>query len=291
MGYERFDLVEGKGTFSIRGDILDVAVDNKKGIRIEFFGDEVDQIRYFEISSQRSTETIKSIEIYPMTEEIINEPNGNILEYLQNNSTVIFDEKNKIELRENNILENNGLAIKDLIERNKEVPYILSNMYDMEKILKLTSKFKIVELESQDIDINGENAITFEHKDIKILDSLFLELTKQKEQEKQYKPRKRLSNDFREGEKVGLDDLKIGDYVVHRTIGIGQYLGVNTIKADGIVKDYIKIKYRGDDTLYIPTNSLDNIRKYIGGGEKLKKIHLGKRNLKILSHIKKQKIN
>ena len=273
IGYERFDLVEGKGTFSIRGDILDIAIDNKKGVRIEFFGDEVDQIRYFEISSQRSTETIKSIEIYPMTEEIISEPNGNILEYLQKNSTVIFDEKNKIELRENNILENNGLAIKDLIERNKEVPYILSNMYDMEKILNLTSKFKIVELESQDIDINGENAITFEHKDIKILDSLFLELTKQKEQEKQYKPRKRLSNDFREGEKVGLDDLKIGDYVVHRTIGIGQYLGVNTIKADGIVKDYIKIKYRGDDTLYIPTNSLDNIRKYIGGGEKSPKLN------------------
>ena len=273
MGYERFDLVEGKGTFSIRGDILDVAVDNKKGIRIEFFGDEVDQIRYFEISSQRSTETIKSIEIYPMTEEIINEPNGNILEYLQNNSTVIFDEKNKIELRGNNILENNSLAINDLIERNKEVPYILSNMYDMEKILNLTSKFKIVELESQDIDINGENTLAFEHKDIKILDSLFLELTKQKEQEKQYKPRKRLSNDFKEGEKVGLDDLKIGDYVVHRTIGIGQYLGVNTIKADGIVKDYIKIKYRGDDTLYIPTNSLDNIRKYIGGGEKAPKLN------------------
>ena len=100
-----------------------------------------------------------------------------------------------------------------------------------------------------------------------------LELTKQKEQEKQYKPRKRLSNDFKEGEKVGLDDLKIGDYVVHRTIGIGQYLGVNTIKADGIVKDYIKIKYRGDDTLYIPTNSLDNIRKYIGGGEKAPKLN------------------
>ncbi len=54
--------------------------------------------------------------------------------------------------------------------------------------------------------------------------------------------------------------------MVHKTHGIGQYIGVNTIKADGIVKDYIKIKYYGDDILYIPTNSLDNIRKYIGGG-------------------------
>ena len=37
--------------------------------------------------------------------------------------------------------------------------------------------------------------------------------------------------------------------------------GVNTIKADGVVKDYIKIKYKDDDVLYVPTNSLDNIRK------------------------------
>lgn len=61
--------------------------------------------------------------------------------------------------------------------------------------------------------------------------------------------------------------------MVHKTHGIGQYIGVNTIKADGITKDYIKIKYTGDDILYIPTESLDNIRKYIGGGEKAPKIN------------------
>ncbi len=59
----------------------------------------------------------------------------------------------------------------------------------------------------------------------------------------------------------------MGDYVVHRRYGIGIYTGVNTIKADGIVKDYIKIKYLGDDILYIPTNSLDEVRKYVGGEE------------------------
>ena len=58
-----------------------------------------------------------------------------------------------------------------------------------------------------------------------------------------------------------------GDYVVHKTHGIGQFIGVNTIKADDITKDYIKLKYRDNDILYIPTNQLDNIRKYIGSGE------------------------
>ena len=72
---------------------------------------------------------------------------------------------------------------------------------------------------------------------------------------------------FKDGETVIFSDLKIGDYVVHRTHGIGEYIGVNTIKADGITKDYIKVKYKDDDILYIPTNSLDNIRKFIGSGD------------------------
>ena len=75
------------------------------------------------------------------------------------------------------------------------------------------------------------------------------------------------SSAFKEGEKVVYADLKIGDYVVHKNYGIGIFIGVNTITADGTTKDYIKIKYYGDDILYVPTNQLDSVRKYIGGDE------------------------
>ena len=63
-----------------------------------------------------------------------------------------------------------------------------------------------------------------------------------------------MSSAFKQGEKVVYSDLKVGDYVVHRTNGIGQFIGVNTIRADGITKDYIKLKYKDDGILYIPTN-------------------------------------
>ena len=71
------------------------------------------------------------------------------------------------------------------------------------------------------------------------------------------KPTKRLKTPgvFKDGQKIVFADLKEGDYIVHKTHGIGQYLGVNTIKADGITKDYIKLKYKDDDVLYIPTDS------------------------------------
>ena len=47
-------------------------------------------------------------------------------------------------------------------------------------------------------------------------------------------------------ESVVFSDLKIGDYVVHKQYGIGNYVGVNTITADNTTKDYIKIKYAGN---------------------------------------------
>ena len=54
---------------------------------------------------------------------------------------------------------------------------------------------------------------------------------------------------------------------MHEYHGIGRYVGMEQIRVDGIVKDYVKIAYQGTDTLYVPATQLDLISKYIGGGE------------------------
>ncbi len=60
-------------------------------------------------------------------------------------------------------------------------------------------------------------------------------------------------------------DLTVGDYVVHVNHGIGQYMGIQTITAvDGSCRDYVKIKYAGEDALFLPCDQLDMISKYIG---------------------------
>lgn len=71
LGYARCELIEAKGQFSIRGGIIDVGITEKEGVRIELWGDEVDSIRYFNISNQRSTKMIEEIEIYPAHEFIL----------------------------------------------------------------------------------------------------------------------------------------------------------------------------------------------------------------------------
>ena len=69
------------------------------------------------------------------------------------------------------------------------------------------------------------------------------------------------------------DELKYGDYVVHNTHGIGQYVGIKELNVEGIVRDYIKIKYRSGDFLYVPTNQLDLLHKYVGSEAKNVKLN------------------
>lgn len=59
-------------------------------------------------------------------------------------------------------------------------------------------------------------------------------------------------------------DLNIGDYVVHEGHGIGKYVGIEELTIDNIKKDYLKIAYLGQDFLYVPTDQMDLIQKYIG---------------------------
>ncbi len=59
-------------------------------------------------------------------------------------------------------------------------------------------------------------------------------------------------------------DLSPGEVVVHEAHGIGIYEGLENLDSDGARRDYIKIRYSGEDTLYLPMEALDQIRKYVG---------------------------
>ena len=376
LGYERSDLIENKGQFSIRGGIVDVGLSEKIGVRIEFWGDEVDSIRFFQISSQRSTEMLKEITIFPAHELIVqdlseavkniqekypeeiedielikngdyiskinkyfNEFYGNqasFLDYMSDEYLLLLDEKSKINQRKTNIIEDNNKLIASLVEKEKFVPEAIENIskfeynfeekqiiyleqndsikniqkyyfetreinfYNLQLDLLLAdivtyqkNKKKVVLLAGNEIsakklcDILKENQINYKYEreaenvkpgeiivtiggfssGFENYDLNLIVVSLQNNFEEPVKRKKKLSSTFKDSEKIVFADLKPGDIVVHQTHGIGQFIGVNTITADGVTKDYIKIKYRNDDILYVPTNSLDSVRKYIGGGD------------------------
>ena len=81
------------------------------------------------------------------------------------------------------------------------------------------------------------------------------------------KPRKKHQKATNRQKLSSFTDLSPGDLIVHEYHGIGRYVGMEQIRVDGIIKDYVKIAYQGTDTLYVPATQLDLISKYIGGGE------------------------
>ncbi len=389
LGYSRCEFIEGRGQFSVRGGIVDISINDTLGVRIEFWGDEVDSIRNFNITSQRSINTLDKIKIYPAHEFVLDnsieeickkitkklteekqeeileqdieqikagnyiskidkyfnefyDKQSTLLEYLNDNYLIILDEISKIEARQRNISQDNTNLIKNLIEKEKIVPEALENITSID-LNQLETEKEVIYFEKQDIVTNRQaEKYNFNYRQINYykseIENLFEDIKRwNKEQKSIYvmvstkekakklkeilekeeiacaidekldktiivkstekivtitigklpngfenfeinqvvvsadeliegKKRKTFANKaYKEGEKVVFADLKIGDYVVHKNYGIGIFVGVNTITADGTTKDYIKLKYKNDAILYVPTSQLDSIRKYVGG--------------------------
>ncbi len=78
-------------------------------------------------------------------------------------------------------------------------------------------------------------------------------------------PKSKHTKVFKKGKGINsLDELHGGDYVVHAVHGIGIFSGIKKLENNGVVKDYIKIRYAKGDVLYVPVTQLDLVSKYIG---------------------------
>ncbi|MGI6163717.1 MAG: transcription-repair coupling factor [Bacillota bacterium] len=73
------------------------------------------------------------------------------------------------------------------------------------------------------------------------------------------RPRRRTS-------RIALDwrELSIGDYVVHANHGVGQFMGIKNMTVNGATRDYLYIRYAANDALYVPTDQVDMVEKYVG---------------------------
>ena len=80
-------------------------------------------------------------------------------------------------------------------------------------------------------------------------------------QQRRVRPKKR----YNSGAPIlSLIDLKVGDYVVHVSNGIALYEGIRRMEIDGQAQDFLALKYRDDDRLYVPTYQVDLVQKYVG---------------------------
>lgn len=80
---------------------------------------------------------------------------------------------------------------------------------------------------------------------------------------KKKKRKKKTSHDFSQPIR-SFADVQTGDYVVHENHGIGKFVGIEQLTVQNVKKDYLKIKYSGQDVLYVPVEQMDLVQKYIG---------------------------
>ncbi|HRC81792.1 MAG TPA: transcription-repair coupling factor [Sedimentibacter sp.] len=157
-----------------------------------------------------------------------------------------------------------------------KVDIILSTYESCKKLHNLLNDYQCTTTLSRDADIaeSGQVVIVpgdlikgFEYYDNKILvltENEVLGSTKRKSRKAKR----------RKGAEIEVfTDLKVGDYVVHEHHGIGQYVGIEKIRVQNIQKDYLCIKYKGDDKLYVPVDQLSLIQKYIGSDTEKPKLN------------------
>ncbi len=75
---------------------------------------------------------------------------------------------------------------------------------------------------------------------------------------------------------ISYADLNVGDYVVHAAYGVGQFMGIENLTVGGVSRDYVLINYAGTDKLYLPTDQLYFVSKYIGASSELNPVKLSK---------------
>lgn len=91
------------------------------------------------------------------------------------------------------------------------------------------------------------------------------------------KKNRRFRAEMSDAERIkSYQDLRPGDFVVHVNHGIGKYHGIRTLEIDGRHKDYLHLQYKGNDSLYVPVEQIDQVQRYIGAEDKEPKLyHLG----------------
>lgn len=412
QGYERVEMVEGPGHFSIRGGIIDIfSPVYELPVRIELFDDEVDSIRAFDPTTQRSLDKLKDFSVFPAREivfprdrveaaipqiksEFITEkalllkagkqeaykrlservgefieqleegaisdtldnffafcyPDGaTLFEYLHPNTLIFLEEPARQKDYVVNRLHDETETHVNLLEQGLALPSQIKNYVEYEELNKKYNKFTKVgfSLLPKQFDVKAKNVANFtvktmhlfkgktellieevktlresgycvvlfaststrisKIKDLLTENNIFPVQTKGLPENVEpgkiiiteglleagfelnalkmavitdweiygqpKKPRTVRSQENKGAKIRHFSDLRPGDFIVHANHGIGKYIGIKQLEVGGVRKDYLLVQYAGEDKLYVPTDQISMVQKYLGAEGTVPKLY------------------
>lgn len=327
-GYKRTDMVTHQGEVAVRGGILDIyPTGEQHPLRIEFFGDEIDSIRSFDIDKQRTIAAREKLLVLPADEIRPKQCSASIFDYLSDQTLLFLDEPQKFfdlfersakrfasyiqqERQENpeqpEITLLSKKALKEYLasfpllynqyfpgnlEQNSFSFYEHISQQEMETFFRhydsllgrlnewLQQGYKIlITYKNSDFaksmreELNKAGLIGIELKKSSLEKGFFSNTFKiALITEYDIRGKKKVNRSQRKTdpmERVLLEDLKPGDYVVHENHGIGIFHGITQVTTEEITREYVMLQYAGTDKLYLPLDKVDLLYKYAGSGDK-----------------------
>ncbi len=293
-GYHFTDIAAQAGEVSFRGDIIDIfPIDAKKPYRISLFDEDIETIQHYDEDSQkRLSEELESFSFTPAFLALEKEQYEALRDRCELSSYDIFvkdiDSLGLWHLDElgQSALEHFSAILASNIDDE------LKELYELEEPLVARESFLIPSIPDgskyRDLEVVNPNKLLESHKDKKIIiiaknesivrgsqlhsfkdiefvyqdgivnilgaDRVIISLNKPIKRKKV----KRAS--------IILDELKVGDYVVHENHGVGIFKGIEKREVLGSVSEFVLIYYQNDDALLIPVSSLESIDRYVAEG-------------------------
>jgi transcription-repair coupling factor (superfamily II helicase) len=293
-GYTFVDMVQVEGEISHRGDIIDIFVPSHPNpYRISLFDNEIEQIKAFELETQRTidqelesikidpafyaldathyeilntrvqesqfdalSKDIASLGLWHLEEMAENFLDNKVAKYITNLDNLLKDAYGI----NNPQIPREAFHLEILPEDEKIKEIVVTNV---ETLLRVHKEKKITIIAAnkavlKQAGIYDTHSITFVEAGyiLNILTPTELIISLNKPDKKR---RRRKTS-------ILLDDLKSGDYVVHEDYGVGIFEKIEQTEILGGVKDFLVIKYVGDDKILLPVENLDYIDRYIASG-------------------------
>ncbi len=293
-GYSFVDLVEMEGEVSFRGDIIDIfSPGSERPCRISLFDDEVEQIKAFDLDTQRTVgEELEAFELHSapfafdeaafervrtaveasQSDSFVKDLDSLGFWYLGDDAEDFLAGKTVRAVKPLDALVEESYALNDpqvprarfdaieaIAEDDRIRPLAVT---DVKTLLDVHRGKHITLIASSDAQlkqagIHDTTDITVrrggEIVNLVTPDALIVSLNKPVA-----KRRRRRSS-------LLLDDLKPGDYVVHEEHGVGIFEAIEQAEILGAVRDFIAIRYQGEDRVLLPVENLDAIDRYIAG--------------------------
>jgi len=296
IGYQRETFVIESGQFALRGDIVDIFTD--KPYRIEFFGNTVENIRIFDISSQKSTNKIQSIEIHPI--KIPLNSNISLLSFIEkDNSIIVYNNlalhnetfinnaiinslKQYMYIKFSNFSDNSSEELKFECNYDLKINYSISKTIELIKnshkniLIAANSDISIKNLKKIFIDnttLSNKSKIQFAvlpiQNSFETRNNIFItekDIFKSQLTNKKYYTKNFLTD---------LNNLTEGDYIVHINHGIGKFQHLETIEINKIKHEFMLLIYADNDKLYLPVENINLISRYSSSNSEITLDSLG----------------